>query len=247
MDRRFAGESPGEEADVSAPTAGGRAAAAAPITQRRSLRVLALTMFLATAAFSGFEATFALLGQVRFDWTEGSVAAVFVLIGIALVVVQGGLIGPAVAHFGQLPTLRAALVLNAAGLLLLAGATRWPLLIPALALLVLGQGLAMPTITSLVSERARDERRGQALGFQQSAGALARIVGPAAAGLLFQHVGVPWPYLVGAAAMGLALAVLGTRLPAGDEPGPLEATARTHGAPAPARPAGPPREVRSAP
>ena len=43
---------------------------------------------------------------------------------------------------------------------------------------------------------------------QQSVSALARIVGPVLAGLLFQHVGIPAPYLVGAAGMGVALGLL---------------------------------------
>ncbi len=176
--------------------------------RRTSLATYAVVMFLATAAFGGFEATFALLGQERFGWQEGAVAVVFVAIGIALVIVQAGLIGPAVERFGDLRVLRTALVLNAVGLVLLAAATSWPLLVPALALLVLGQGMATPTINALVADRARRGQRGQALGVQQSAGALARIVGPIVAGVLFQQVGIPAPYLVGAAGMGLACAAL---------------------------------------
>ena len=176
--------------------------------RRRSLATYALVMFLATAAFGAFEATFALLGQERFGWQEGAVAAVFVLIGIALVIVQGGLIGPAVERFGDVKVLRAALVCNAAGLVLVALAERRLLLVPALALLVLGQGMATPTLNALVANRADSARRGQALGFQQSAGALARIVGPAVAGVLFQHVGIPAPYLVGALGMGVAVVLL---------------------------------------
>ena len=139
-------------------------------------------MFMATAAFAGFEATFALLGQDRFGFDEGSAAAVFVVIGIVLVIVQGGLIAPAVHRVGELRLLRLALTLNIGGLVLLAFAHSWLVLVPALALLVLGQGFATPTIATLVSNRARQQQRGQALGVQQSVSALARIVGPALAG-----------------------------------------------------------------
>ena len=130
------------------------------------------------------------------------------VIGIALVIVQGGLIAPAAHRVGVLRLLRVALALNVAGLVLLAFATRWLVLVPALALLVLGQGFATPTISTLVANRARQQQRGQALGVQQSVSALARIVGPAVAGLLFQHAGIPAPYLVGAAGTGLALVLL---------------------------------------
>ena len=55
---------------------------------------MAIIGFVALVAFSGFEATFALLAERRFSLTEGGVAAVFVGIGLLLTVVQGGLIGP---------------------------------------------------------------------------------------------------------------------------------------------------------
>jgi len=171
-----------------------------------------LVAFIATAAFSAFEATFSLLGERRFDLTESSVFVVFIGIGVLLVAVQGGMVRPVNARFGPGGALRLALGLLAVGLLLLAAATTWLLLIPSLVLLVLGQGLATPTLAALVANRAEEGRRGGALGFQQSAGALARIIGPALGGLLFEHVGVAAPYLVGAAMVGVALLLLGTRV-----------------------------------
>jgi multidrug resistance protein len=186
--------------------------------RRRTLARLALVAFIATAAFSAFEATFSLFGQRRFGLTEGSVSVVFVGIGLLLVTVQGGLVRPVNARLGSVVALRVALGATAIGLLLLAATTTWLLLIPALALLVIGQGLATPTMATLVADRAHDARRGGALGFQQSAGALARIVGPAMGGILFEHVGVAAPYVVGAAMVGVAL-LLATGLQAPTRPG----------------------------
>jgi DHA1 family tetracycline resistance protein-like MFS transporter len=188
------------------------AAPADSAERRRDLTRLALVAFIATAAFSAFEATFSLLGERRFDLTESSVFVVFIGIGLMLVAVQGGMVRPFNARFGPVGTLRLALTINAIGLLLLAAATTWLLLVPSLVLLVLGQGLATPTLAALVANRAEEGRRGGALGFQQSAGALARIVGPALGGLLFEHVGVAAPYVVGAAMVGVALLLLGTRV-----------------------------------
>ena len=45
-------------------------------------------------------------------------------------------------------------------------------------------------------------------GWQQSAGGLARVVGPIAAGALFQWAGAGWPYALGAALALAALALL---------------------------------------
>lgn len=175
-----------------------------------SVRRLIVVVFVATSAFTGFEATFALLGQRRFDLTIASTSAVFVAIGLLLVFFQGGMVHPAVARFGELATARAGLVLNAAGFVLVAFAQSWWLLVPAVALLTAGQGLLAPVLTSMVAGRARADRRGSTLGLQQSVSALARVVGPIVAGFLFAHVGVGAPYAAGAVLAALALLVLVT-------------------------------------
>jgi MFS transporter, DHA1 family, tetracycline resistance protein len=175
--------------------------------RRADLTRLALISFVATAAFAAFETTFALLGQDRFGLTEGSVAVVFVFIGIALVAVQGGLIRPVTERIGVTRTLRLGLVSNAAGLLVLAFARSWWTFVLALALLVVGQGLTTPTLAASAANRARDEARGGALGFLQSASALARIAGPAVAGVLFA-LAIPVPYVLGSVMMLFAVALL---------------------------------------
>jgi MFS transporter, DHA1 family, tetracycline resistance protein len=64
--------------------------------------------------------------------------------------------------------------------------------------------LVGPNLSALVAESAGNRSRGEALGFQQSAGAAARVIGPLCAGLLFDR-GVSLPYLVGAALVALGL------------------------------------------
>ena len=172
---------------------------------------LVTVAFIAVAAFSGFEATFALLAERRFSLDEGGIAVVFVCIGVFLVVVQGGLIRPIGAKLGVRGSVSVGLALNAVGLLILAFAKEWAILIPALVLLTLGQGLTTPNFTAMVTEGVAPRQRGEALGFQQSGSALARVLGPALAGFLFHHAGIPTPYLVAAAMCGLGLATLSWR------------------------------------
>ncbi len=172
---------------------------------------LAVTGFTAIVAFSGFEATFSLLAGDRFRLTEGGVAAIFVGIGVVLVGVQGGLIRPINAKLGTQRSLQVGLVLNSAGLIVLSAAENWPLLIVALALLTVGQGLVTPNLSSLVSGRVPDHRRGEALGFQQGVNAIGRVAGPALAGVLYDHVSIGSPYLVGGALCGVALAVISSK------------------------------------
>lgn len=172
---------------------------------------LAVAGFTAIVAFSGFEATFSLLAGDRFRLTEAGIAAIFVGVGVVLVAVQGGLIRPINAKIGTQRSLQVGLVLNSAGLVVLAFAETWPLLIVALALLTVGQGLVTPNLSSLVSGRVPDHRRGEALGFQQGVNAFGRVAGPALAGVLYDHVAIGSPYLVGGALCGVALFVISSK------------------------------------
>ena len=174
------------------------------IASRTNVRRLVLVTFLGLVAFSGFEATFSLLVESRFDLSESATYGVFFLIGIGLAVVQGGAIHTVVVRLGETRTIRTGLACNAAGLLLLAADAGWPTVTAALALLIVGQGIVAPTLSSQISAASHSERRGQALGVQQSAGGLARSVGPALAGYLFGR-SVSSPYLVGAALVAVAL------------------------------------------
>ncbi len=170
--------------------------------------ILALVGFTAICAFSGFETTFSLFADRRFGLTEGPVALIFLGVGLLLVLVQTRLVGPASDRFGPLGALQIGLVCNALGLGLLSLTHSWLLLVPSLALLTLGQGLAIPNLAATVVDRAPDAERGEALGFQQRWQSLGRIVGPIVAGALFQAVGVPAPYVAGAALTLVALGLL---------------------------------------
>ena len=176
-----------------------------PRSARRVNRYIVIGFFSALP-FAGFEATFSLFGGARFDLTEGSTAAIFFGIGLAMSVVQGALIGPLTKRFGSVALLRTGLALVATGLLVLGGAAVWVVLGAALLLIVVGSGVTNPSLTTLVADSAPADRRGEVLGFQQSAGALARVVGPPLAGLSFDHVGIGAPYSLGALVFLVAIA-----------------------------------------
>jgi multidrug resistance protein len=190
------------------------------VRRGRAARVwnLAFVAFVAVCAFSGFEATFALLTQHRFGLTEAGVAAVFVGIGVVLVVVQAGGVRRVTASVGPLRTLQIGLLCNVVGLCAVAAATSWALLVPALVFLAVGQGLVAPSLSVVVTGHVPDDQRGEALGFQQGVSALARVIGPALAGWLFQHVAIPAPYLAGAGLCLVSLSVLSTSVTSSADP-----------------------------
>ncbi|HEX3393154.1 MAG TPA: MFS transporter [Acidimicrobiales bacterium] len=206
------GLDPGAAVDPDSDTSGerrspdGRRVAVAP---GPGLTRLVVVGFGSLVAFSAFEATFALFGERRLGFGLASTGAVFTAIGLMLALVEGGLVHPAVRRLGEVRALRLALAVNAVGLVLLAAVHSWWVLVPALAALILGQGLATPSLTAATASVASESRRGGVLGLQQSAGGLARVVGPLLGGLAFQHIGIPAPYLGGAAIMVVCALVLG--------------------------------------
>jgi multidrug resistance protein len=181
-----------------------------PERTRGSLRRLVLVTFVSLVAFSGFEATFSLLAEARFNLSESSTYGLFFLVGVGLVLVQGGAIHTVVVRLGERRTVRFGLACNAVGLALVAVDAGWAPLTLALSLLIVGQGLVAPTLSSLVAAHAPPERRGESLGIQQSAGGLARSVGPALAGYLFGR-SVSAPYLVGAVLVVVAILLVTDR------------------------------------
>lgn len=193
----------------------GRSAADRPLVDpvpwhRSGVTSLVAVAFVSLAAFSAFEGTFALFGERRLDLRLASTGGVFAAVGVALVLVQVRLLPAVVDRFGEGQTLRLGLVLDAFGLAALAAVHSYVALVPALGLLVVGQGLVSPTLSSILAGKVGADRRGGVLGVQQAAGGLARVIGPLAGGFAFQQLGVPVPYAAGAALMLLA-AFLTTR------------------------------------
>jgi multidrug resistance protein len=188
----------GSDEEPVAELADGLRAEPRPVWRRPALARLLLVAFTSLVAFSAFEATFSLFGERRLGLRLASTGAVFAGIGLAVVLANAGLVGPAAKRLGERGALRLGLALNGLGLVLLALTRSWGLLVPALLLLCAGQGLVTPTLSSLVAGQAGARRRGGALGLQQAAGGLARVVGPLVGGFAFQHIGVPVPYVAGA-------------------------------------------------
>jgi len=176
------------------------------------LAAFLLLAVVATTAFSGFEATFALFLSSQFGASPAHVAWAFVGVGIAATVVQGGLIRPLVARLGELRviTLGAACLLAGFGALL---ATRTiSVLVVALVLMSLGWGVTIPSLSGLISRRTAAAEQGEVLGTFQSMAALGRIVGPFWGASSFLRFGPQGPFTTGVALESLALILVGSRL-----------------------------------
>lgn len=174
---------------------------------RPGIRRIMLIYFLTILAFSAMENTYAFLAEARYGLGLSGVNYLFAYIGVIVVVVQGGLIGPLTRRFGEQRLLVAGLVLQAVGLLALPYGGSVTGLALATAPLAVGSGLTQPSITSILSRLAREDDQGGTLGIGESASAFGRIVGPEAGTFTFGRISMAFPYVGGAVLMVVAAAI----------------------------------------
>jgi MFS family permease len=197
--------------------------------------LLILIFFLATFAFSCFESTLPLLVNDNFnlglivDETKpvGTVISLFVFCGIIGAFIQGGAIGRLVKMFGEPKLIFISLVLTGVALALLPfmkgdGPLKWSAVLQgadfpwikmllALALLAIGSSITRPPVFGLLSNLTPANEQGATIGVAQSAGALARILGPIFAATLYLHVPA-LPYVICGGISILAGILAGVRL-----------------------------------
>jgi DHA1 family tetracycline resistance protein-like MFS transporter len=174
---------------------------------RPGIRRVILIYFLSVLAFSAMENTYAFLAAERYGLGRDQVSYLFAYIGVIIVLVQGGLIGPLNRRFGEQRLLVAGLVLQAVGLAALPFGVSVAGLALATAPMALGSGLTQPSISSLISRFAREDEQGGTLGIGESASAFGRIVGPEAGTFTYGRVSQAFPYVAGAALMAIAAGV----------------------------------------
>ncbi|WP_435347681.1 MFS transporter [Haloarchaeobius sp. HRN-SO-5] len=183
---------------------------------------LVLSFFLASFAFSAFESQFIFLTNDRLGYGTAANAVLLTYIGVLIAVIQGGLIGPLTDRFGEYRLALTGAGVQVVTLALVPFSLSWsfvPALGPvesggvALALvstpLAFGNALTNVSLNALVSLNVEADEQGGAFGLTQSAGSLARTVGPAVAGLLYVVVAYWSPFVVAGVLFVPVLVLLG--------------------------------------
>jgi len=149
--------------------------------------------FLGTFAFTSFESTLPLLLDAKLRYDEEHVGYVFAFCGIMAALVQGGAIGRLVKSFGERRLIGASLLVVAVSLLLMPLAESLGTLLAALAVFSIGSGIHRAPTMGLISQLSPADEQGTTLGIAQSAGTLARVLGPTVATTLYD-LWLPAPY-----------------------------------------------------
>jgi len=191
--------------------------------------LLVVVFFLATFCFSCFESTLPLIVGDNFhldfrtnETSASTIAYLFVYCGLIGAIVQGGAVGRMVRTLGEPKLIAVSLVLTGISLAMIPfiEGTRqlswrvlfhpegfsWVLLLVALALLSIGSSLTRPPLFGLLSNLTPAHEQGATIGVAQSAGSLARILGPIYATTLLHYM-PPLPYLTCTAVL-LATSIL---------------------------------------
>ena len=164
------------------------------VLKRPLIAALLFAGLLAITARALMETIFGLWSEAILNWGPmhlGLSLAFFGLIGAGL---QGGAAGRIASRIGDRALLQIGLAIFALGFIaLIFTAERW-LAYTGLCLLAVGAGLWTPALQGMVSKSASASDQGEVMGLYQSAGALARVIGPLAAGPIFDAFGPASPY-----------------------------------------------------
>ena len=171
--------------------------------RKPTIRELLLINFIFITAFMIMQISVTLFWKEKIGLNEVEMGNMFAFIGLATVIVQGGLVGRLVKKFGETKLLTYGTYLFIISLIMIPWVTPQtflPIELTAFALMALANGCLTPSITSLLSKSADPKDVGQVLGVNQSFGSLARAAGMGLSGFIY-GIEFHLPFMVGATIM----------------------------------------------
>jgi MFS family permease len=149
-----------------------------------------LIFFLATLGFASFEVTLGLLNKNALELPENKNFLVFAYVGLVLLLTQGFIYRRLAPRLSEATFIALGIVFMGVGVCSLGGVSwaaseaalpfegllTWTLI--SLTVAVMGFAFLTPSAQALISRRSDPARQGEILGVNQSAAAMARILGP---------------------------------------------------------------------
>jgi len=179
------------------------------LLRRPLLRGPLAVTFLCNLAFSGYLASFALFTSTKFGWGPQQVSVVLVIQSIMSILIQTLGVRRLSESLADTTILLLGIGANLLGFLVIALAPSPPYLyLLSAPLQATGSALWRPSLSSLITKLVSAREQGLANGGSQAASALATIIGPMAAGIIFERVGIASPFVAGAAMFALAAATI---------------------------------------
>jgi multidrug resistance protein len=165
-----------------------------------------LVAFTVPFAMAALETTFPLLLRDRLGMGAREMGWMFLFMGTAVFLVQGFVLGRVINAAGEERVMRAGLLINAAGFLLVPHATTASGMTAALVLSGVGNQVMRPTNASLITKRNLGGQ-GEAIGVMDSFDSLGRILGPMLSGPVYAWAPRA-PYVVSASTLVVCFVAL---------------------------------------
>lgn len=166
---------------------------------RRAMRgpvsiLLVLQLFI-SLSLSGLEATFAYYGAKKAGLESVNLGYIFMIMGFASAIVQGGLVGRLTKKFSEGFVIQLGIAISAIGFGLILLTNNFATAAIFLTIFGIGNGMIRPGVSALLTKTSKSGH-GSATGLLSSFDSLGRIAGPPLGGWLFS-LAIGLPYISG--------------------------------------------------
>lgn len=165
--------------------------------------ILLLLQLFVSISMAGLEATFAYFGAEKAGLDTVDLGYVFMIMGLASAMVQGGLIGKLTKRFGEGCVIQAGAVISAIGFALILFIDSFITAAIFLTIFSIGNGVIRPSLSALLTKTS-GAKYGSISGLISSFDSLGRIAGPPLGGWLFTK-SINLPFLSGIVLSVIAL------------------------------------------
>ncbi len=181
-----------------------------------SVTILILAYFLAGLAQTGLQAIWVLWSGLQLGWSIADAGYSLAAVGVATVVVQGGLVRVIVPKFGERRVVFTGYLISAMAFFCLPFVTASWIVYAGIIIHIFGWGSASPALQALISKAVPEDQQGLLQGTVTSINSIGLIIGPIMATQVFAlftgklaHLNYPgaW-YFIGSALFLLAVLVI---------------------------------------
>ena len=158
--------------------------------------ILLLLIFIMSFGMTNFQGMIGLYVIDKFAFDTTQVGAIWMVMGIVMIVSQGILVGPLTEKLGEQRLIKIGLLGGAIGFVLVALAIDYITTLLALGFFMLALSLIGPALNSYISAFA-GEHQGTVMGLNSASTSLGRVVGPLWGGYIYD-INIEYPFFSGA-------------------------------------------------